>query len=700
MIAIGSLGACEKRTEQGTLNSLKSSSGALKSLKSSSSALTVFVPAGAVGDNYWIYLNGHIASTPPHSSTDPTLNFTIVDVKDGIEFWNASGLAWRTRYGKADSPDRAPKNFFQGTNFSPSGGICTVEVAVLWKNENSSFPFVMTKDEVEVASGTGSVVYSGIPAGWYERGFPPVNRALCSGSPPDPDDLHYFLKAYNEDPILNAMRAAATVASPTNGVVTVDMPSVMGGSREFDARQLGYIVDAIREQHSYYTQAEVTSCRNHYPQFSRSYYALAQLIDIKDRDIDSLRKFVADVAQSSSHQLAKIIARDEPPSQSLCDMPEERGTAIYEKYCGQGGNAWSNDYSNAAANEAMQAAIRRAEAERKRKQQADEADQKGTEAATNGDWRQAEDWFSQAIGFAPDNPTIREHLDRATVQVADITSAENIVALTERTQDTLASAKIQATQEALEDNIAVERLNAVSSSLIIYPALGHPIPPDSPAAKVLEHSQEKIGQVDADIAQARAELLNLINSNTQSEEKRLQWIKVSEDMTIKAKDLVLSLSIDLIGAVVDELVQINHQERQEVLNHLLNRGPDGSGESIHAAYGMLVNQKDELKRIGQEVRLASKEADLKNKIRDFSMKDTVFTRDDKLDVISVIKKVDDLIGTPRDLLNAGYVIYKQAAAFENLAVIQADQEKTLVAAAELRDRIVTLEKKKRNYPGG
>ena len=59
--------------------------------------LKVWVPVGVIHDNYWIYLNGHIVSAPPHHAPDAgSRNFVSVKTHDGWEIWTKDGLILRS----------------------------------------------------------------------------------------------------------------------------------------------------------------------------------------------------------------------------------------------------------------------------------------------------------------------------------------------------------------------------------------------------------------------------------------------------------------------------------------------------------------------------------------------------------------------------------------------------------------------------
>jgi hypothetical protein len=420
-----------------------------------------------------------------------------------------------------------------------------------------------------------------------------------------------------------------------------------------------------------------------------------------------------------SHPAVSLAEIPTPSARSICDDPRFRGTAMYNKYCSSAPQRYvpqgPSPEELRRRQEQQQLEIQR-QKEAERKQKSEEADRLGLEAANRGDWREAADRFIEALGFAPGSAEIRAHLERAQTALADLGSAAQILALRQRVQDAMAAANIDAFRERMEDDLTAQKLSYMSESfrgqtasppVVIpgydgkkrrYPALLRPVSPGTPPAQVLAQSQPRIKDVDQEIRRAQLALRRLIRSNSQSEEDRAEWIKVSEEATVEAQDLSVNLVIDLVGAHVEHLAEKSGKERAEVLDHLLNRAPgDGKRNSLHAAFGMLLNRKEELERIQNELRLAGKTNDLRQKIAKFSLnRDTEFTREDLWDVVSQFKIVEELTGPSKDLLDAAYTIYKQAASFENLSAIRANQEKTLQAAAVLHKYIVRLEEQKRS----
>lgn len=362
---------------------------------------------------------------------------------------------------------------------------------------------------------------------------------------------------------------------------------------------------------------------------------------------------------------------------------------------------------------ARQRELKRQQEEAERIQKAVDADNAGLEAARQGNWSQAAAYFINAIGFDPGNAQIREHLNQANRALADIGSADSIIALRQRLEDARAAAQIEAIRQQREDRENAARIDMMiakfesrsDTSVVdlrgfgnrpLYPVLLRPVAPHSPPAKVLAQYQPKIKTVDDEIHEAQEALRRLIESNSKNQELREEWLKESDEATMDASDLVVSLFIDLIGAHVDHLAETNREERSVVLQHLLDRAEEnGPQNSIHAAYGAVVNRKEELDRMASEVRLLGKENDLRMKIRDFDMeKGKKPTWENLWDIITAFKKVEEMAGPSKDLLDAAYTIYRQAASCRALAAIQSNDAKSLQAAASLQHYIQRLEARK------
>lgn len=109
-----------------------------------------------------------------------------------------------------------------------------------------------------------------------------------------------------------------------------------------------------------------------------------------------------------------------------------------------------NTRANVAAEEARRRALTAARAaELERRNDAAQADQRGLDAAARGDWQAAANAYIDALKDAPDDQTIRTHLDRANLGLADTANATQTGELRRRIADALNAADIEGMRRRL-----------------------------------------------------------------------------------------------------------------------------------------------------------------------------------------------------------------------------------------------------------
>jgi hypothetical protein len=285
--------------------------------KPASGRLTVWVPSGVVGNNYWIYVNGHIVSAPPHNPSNPGGNFIAVKTKKGWEIWNKHGLilkmihddGWDRDFSPyaLDAESRDALHLFQPVELPLSAGKHEIDIAILLPGPSpkSSFPFVISAGwQVDVGPGKPTQLYLSIPDAWKNDSFPfalpAQSHRACPGdapSPPNGDQVKQQIRAYRDDPIASALRAANARLSHPKGVVLIDLPPEQGGPREFDGAQVSSIVAAISEHNDLPSESDIQDCQRLYPQFSKSYATYGGLVRFVDNELESFRKLAAMLKQ-------------------------------------------------------------------------------------------------------------------------------------------------------------------------------------------------------------------------------------------------------------------------------------------------------------------------------------------------------------------------------------------------------------------
>jgi hypothetical protein len=318
-----------------------------------SGKLKVWVPAGIIGDDYWIYLDGRIASAPPRGTTDPKRRDLVVTqtgtlshgTGDGWEIWGRDGMLLRMHHENYDNlisyinstpgvsscslkkagdscpleeASRDGAGMFRAFEISVQPDKYTVEVEILSPGNMHgntvgspvTFPFVITrKYVVDVGPRQAPEIYVAVPDGWSETRLSQalMARRLCpqSAAPPDDIQLQGWLKQYMDDPVVKGLRGADT---SSKGVVLLDLPAAQGGEREFDGSQVLYIADAISARGYLPDHREVQECRELFPQFSRSYAAYDKTLSVVDNELERFHKLGRTLGSAYYDRQAKIQA--------------------------------------------------------------------------------------------------------------------------------------------------------------------------------------------------------------------------------------------------------------------------------------------------------------------------------------------------------------------------------------------------------
>lgn len=271
-----------------------------------------------VGDDFWIYLNGHLTSAPPHGT--PAIqdhDYIVVPLhKNGIkgpangwEIWGAEGryltMSQETFSGLdgfLHSGRSSVAQFFESIELPLDSLDYTLDLVMSSPGggNGNSFPFVVTrKYEGRVRRGITEDIYIAVPDDWSgmrlasampaNKVCPQMNAAGQSQAP-DLDQLQRWITDYDNDPMVHVLQRGLTArGSQPRRVVVLNMPPSQGGSREFDSRQIHDIVAALENNHSLPTHREVKECMERLPEFTRTYTEYDRLITDMNQEIESFR---------------------------------------------------------------------------------------------------------------------------------------------------------------------------------------------------------------------------------------------------------------------------------------------------------------------------------------------------------------------------------------------------------------------------
>jgi hypothetical protein len=287
--------------------------------------LTIWVPAAVVGDNYWVYLDGHLISAPPHDNQTKSISYSTFNDGNAEVSWDSSGplllkivngeynpqsiQMYRARFIDVltrtdDCREMSPHGliydaecihrymwqtekddqwtldrnhiFYPVTRRLHSGAF---KVDALYFSDRDaqsvSFPFVITPQYVaDVEVGQRAEIFIGIPENWSNEETPTAAHHACSlldGSP----ILDYIMtesRRYISDPAVRALKAPGVFdVSTPDGNVVLDLPPDQGGTREFNRAQIRDIANQILKNYELPTLAQITDCKNAHPESSQTF---------------------------------------------------------------------------------------------------------------------------------------------------------------------------------------------------------------------------------------------------------------------------------------------------------------------------------------------------------------------------------------------------------------------------------------------
>ena len=279
--------------------------------------IQIWVPTGIVGDDYWIYLNGHLLIIPPNRVANWTGKETILESgKDGWEIWSRKGFELKMHnenydnlinYLNSGSEERL--HLFQKVELTVPPGSNTIEMANLTEGSRknpgttSSFPFVISrKYVVDVEQGPPARVYIAPPSDWSPaKQFPAVHAVLGR---PDIEYLAQLSQHFTDDlPIVLALwKVFIASKGHLDGVVVLELPLAQGGAREFNADQICRIAKRVLEEHSNFpTQKQLEEARKKYPNAASVYIKYEELMKQHNDKFKFLRELAEMKTSAAGH---------------------------------------------------------------------------------------------------------------------------------------------------------------------------------------------------------------------------------------------------------------------------------------------------------------------------------------------------------------------------------------------------------------
>jgi hypothetical protein len=292
---------------------------------SGSRKLDILIPAGAVGNDYWIYLNGDIARAPSANAVNPkNPDLMLAGVPEGAEprLYLSGSRGFGMRFNEADwdqsvsyyfqSDPHDSRHIFQTTEVPLPTGTSSVTVEVAYyspgdvRREDGSqapraFPFAITKKIiVEVQAGQRARLIPALPTN-YSVG-PATPRLypaymFCPDGPPEriAQGLKEEVNRYRNDPDVAALRNALFLWSGSGPTVTIEFPAEEGGTRDFDGTQIADIATATAANHYFPSQDDLSECENRYPALAGIFAQVGMTASKENKEMESFRKFGSDL---------------------------------------------------------------------------------------------------------------------------------------------------------------------------------------------------------------------------------------------------------------------------------------------------------------------------------------------------------------------------------------------------------------------
>ena len=217
--------------------------------------LVVKVPREILpSEDYWIYVNSQIVSAPPHPPYTPPNGGVISfeEPHDVVRFVDTSGFLVSSEDGHLKNMrPGVGDQFFQTQTFQLAPGTYKVELMTRAIQKELPFAFATVQQTIEV--GKTATLEFGSPKFTNESMFAFAATAAFTGT--DHQVLEQVLarltdvsKRYEQDPVVAPLEKVLnnlSYAPPSRPRTYVDFPESLGGGREIDSRQIGYIVDRL-----------------------------------------------------------------------------------------------------------------------------------------------------------------------------------------------------------------------------------------------------------------------------------------------------------------------------------------------------------------------------------------------------------------------------------------------------------------------
>ena len=267
--------------------------------------LSVLVPAGAIGNNYYVYVDRKIAARPPHKPVGQPRALMLVQTDTENGFWDANGRVLRSVNGEWDTQSRtrlsdpawrSTLGLFNLIDITVQPGRRVIEILALppdslpVERQLSARKAWLITGPLEVSVGPGQkrelvipppLEIDGLVAYMIRATGPCVGVRRASNGMPDIDWLGKQKDAYLNDPLVRAMlRVDKAKLGASNGLMRINLPQDLGGERELDEVLVPYLAQVILWRHVFPSRESVEGCKKFAPQHASVFDQYSSTVNV------------------------------------------------------------------------------------------------------------------------------------------------------------------------------------------------------------------------------------------------------------------------------------------------------------------------------------------------------------------------------------------------------------------------------------
>ena len=219
--------------------------------------LKVGVPSGALGAEYWVYVDEQIIGSGAGTNA---LSVVGSSSASATEYYDASGLVAKASPTSFTyvRPNARERLFGVVEELQVADGSYAAQLVVASSDAPNCFPFRMTpRIDFKIDAGRTTALELAVPPNLYAA-VAAIGRPVYWTYQSQPNEwLKYFqshistaIRNYETSAVvraLNETHGSLSFAPPATGRTLIGLPNELGGRRQVDARQVALMIDSVKK---------------------------------------------------------------------------------------------------------------------------------------------------------------------------------------------------------------------------------------------------------------------------------------------------------------------------------------------------------------------------------------------------------------------------------------------------------------------